>query len=76
MGREGGGEGEGEREREGWEGQRGIVSYSNLGNGWSIYNEYYQWKPTHNQNSQAINVKVCEKETNKTRRRNRKKDKK
>eukprot|EP00026_Physarum_polycephalum_P016542 Phypoly_transcript_17470.p1 GENE.Phypoly_transcript_17470~~Phypoly_transcript_17470.p1 ORF type:complete len:224 (+),score=34.94 Phypoly_transcript_17470:84-755(+) len=46
----------------------GIESSDNLnliqpvnpwsGDGWQIYNEYFQWKPTHNQNSKAINVKA------------------
>jgi hypothetical protein len=27
-----------------------------LGDGWQIYNEYFQWVPTHNQNSDSINV--------------------
>jgi hypothetical protein len=46
----------------------GIESSDNLnliqpvnpwsGDSWSIYNEYYQWKPTHNQNSDAVNVKA------------------
>eukprot|EP01110_Echinostelium_bisporum_P007129 TRINITY_DN27463_c0_g1_i1.p1 TRINITY_DN27463_c0_g1~~TRINITY_DN27463_c0_g1_i1.p1 ORF type:complete len:223 (-),score=83.68 TRINITY_DN27463_c0_g1_i1:6-674(-) len=46
----------------------GIESSDNLnliqpvnpwsGDGWSIYNEYYQWSPTYNFNSKAHNVKA------------------
>merc|ERR1719471_454548 len=41
----------------------GIETYDNLnlvqpvlpwvGNKWEIYNEYFQWRPTHNQNSES-----------------------
>jgi hypothetical protein len=29
-----------------------------LGSSWQIYNEYFQWQPEHNENSDAINVKA------------------